>query len=442
MSYFKSIIQDVKADDNNSSTDNILFGETWSGTSTSTLGVVGLQFSLKTDQNMTVCVEQSPDGTNWDLTDEYDYISSKGGDGWTTQAINSYMRVLVTNVGFTGTTYFRAQTALCPIAEPLPRSLSDDGRLKSECHISDQNDRHVRISRQSELLTTPVYRMVGTSFNTYYDTNFWLTGGTNGGTVSFDGDAQLSSSIASGGTATLNSVRKARFVTGSANLYRGALRLTTLPTSGCTRRTGAYNDDNGFYLQLSGETLGIGSRKGGVDTVVSSGSFNGDFGSTVDLSETVGTNAFGLKIEYGIQSVDYYVGDTLLHKIPLVDDSFVETLTLPLRTEVINQGSTANNGIIIFAKSLFRIGELKTNPTWKYFEGNQAEVCKYSSGTIHSLIIQDSSGNAAIYDGIDDTGTLIADVDLATGTLVFDLSFNNGLYIETTNGANVTVTYE
>jgi hypothetical protein len=62
MSYFKHIKQDVVADPNNSSVVNLAAAATFTGTSTSTLGVVGLQVSLKTDQNCTVYVDQSPDG--------------------------------------------------------------------------------------------------------------------------------------------------------------------------------------------------------------------------------------------------------------------------------------------------------------------------------------------------------------------------------------------
>jgi len=190
-----AILQNVQADANNGTTTNILYGETWSGTSTSTLGVVGLQYSLKTDQNCTVYVDQSPDGTNWDIIDEYNYVSGENF-GVTTQAISSYVRARIKNIGYTGTTYLRAQMALCPVVEAVPRSLSDDGRLKSESHITDPNDRHAWISRQNELLISHVYRLVGTSFNnSYYDTNFWLSGGTNGGTVLFDGEVQLQTSI-------------------------------------------------------------------------------------------------------------------------------------------------------------------------------------------------------------------------------------------------------
>ena len=75
--------QDVYADPNNSSTTNLTSGNsyTFTGTGTSTLGIVGLQWSLKTDQNATVYIEESDDDSNWDISYSFDYIESKGGRG-------------------------------------------------------------------------------------------------------------------------------------------------------------------------------------------------------------------------------------------------------------------------------------------------------------------------------------------------------------------------
>ena len=58
-----TVEQNVVEDTNNSSTSNLASAATFTGTATSTLGVVGLQWSLKTDQNCTVYIEESPDGT-------------------------------------------------------------------------------------------------------------------------------------------------------------------------------------------------------------------------------------------------------------------------------------------------------------------------------------------------------------------------------------------
>jgi len=59
MSYFKNIKQDVVADAGNASSANLASGATWAGTPVSTLGVVGLQWNLNTDQNCTVYSEES-----------------------------------------------------------------------------------------------------------------------------------------------------------------------------------------------------------------------------------------------------------------------------------------------------------------------------------------------------------------------------------------------
>lgn len=122
--------QDVNTDSNNSSVVNLASGATFTGISTSTLGVIGLQWGLKTSENCTVYIDQSDDETNWDLCDTFNYKTSVGGRGETVQAIKSYWRIRVTNNGSSTTTYFRLSGVLCPIADPLPRSLTPTGRLK------------------------------------------------------------------------------------------------------------------------------------------------------------------------------------------------------------------------------------------------------------------------------------------------------------------------
>ena len=130
-----SLVQNVVADTNNSSTTNLTAGATFTGTSSSTLGVVGLQWSLKTSENCTVYIDQSDDETNWDLCDTFNYYTSVGGRGETVQALKSYWRIRVKNIGASTTTYFRLAGVLCPIASPLPRALTPTGRLK----VSNEN---------------------------------------------------------------------------------------------------------------------------------------------------------------------------------------------------------------------------------------------------------------------------------------------------------------
>lgn len=164
MAYFPSlsVTQNVitDADNSNDNASQIAVGATWNsaGTGTSTLGVVGIQVSVKTDQNLEIYIDQSPDGTNWDITDTINYWHALGGDGWTIQAVNAYVRVRAKNVGTAETTYIRLWTVLCPIVEAVPRTLNEDGHFKTtvygingnlgtESHISPQggpaNDRNI-----------------------------------------------------------------------------------------------------------------------------------------------------------------------------------------------------------------------------------------------------------------------------------------------------------
>jgi len=437
-----AMIQDIHTSVNNFSEANILSGETWTGTADETLGVNGIQIFHSADRECTVYLDQSVDTgftSELTITDSFSCLSNIPCTR-TFVSVGPYFRIRVTNNDTIDTTVIITAAGMTPYINPLPRALSDDGRMKSECHITDGNDRHTWISRQNELFTTPVYRMVGTSFNTDYDTSFWLTGGTDGGAVSFNGAAALITSTDAAGYAKIDSVRKCRYVTGSSNIFRGYSHLSTDPVEGCTRRFGAYNDDNGFFMQLSGLTFSVGYRKATVDTLIETGSFNGVLGSNVSV---VGQQNYAFFIEMDTNGARYYINSELLHSVPVPYLPLTQTLTLPIRAEVWNEGSTANNGLTLLATSLFRVGELHTNPTWKYFEGAQSEVCKYNAGTLHAIIVQDSSGSMEIWDGTDDTGVQIADIDLATGTLTFDLPYNNGLYIETTGaGANVVVTYE
>ena len=127
-----AIIQDVHVSTTNSSTTNIASAASFTGTSIGTLGVNSIQVNLFADQNCTVQVQQSQEGTNWNIIDTYTYTANSTdiSAGRTFQAVASFVRVIVTNNGGSTTTSFRLQTILCPSANPLPRALTQSGNLK------------------------------------------------------------------------------------------------------------------------------------------------------------------------------------------------------------------------------------------------------------------------------------------------------------------------
>jgi len=121
-------IQDVHESTGNSSDDNLAAGASFTGTADTTLGVAGLQVNIIASQPIRISIQQSMDGINWDIQDDFDTYADRG-DGRTIQATAAYIRVVATNIGPATTTYFRLQTVLCPVVEALPRALTPDGRL-------------------------------------------------------------------------------------------------------------------------------------------------------------------------------------------------------------------------------------------------------------------------------------------------------------------------
>jgi hypothetical protein len=125
-----AIRQDVHVSAANSSTANIGAGNTFTGVGETTLGVAAIQVNLFINQTATVFVDQSADNANWDITDSWQ-VPANTGESRTIQATDNYYRVRVTNIGSGTATVVRLNTAVCPVCEAVPRSLSTGGNLKT-----------------------------------------------------------------------------------------------------------------------------------------------------------------------------------------------------------------------------------------------------------------------------------------------------------------------
>ena len=242
-----SIRQQVIADPNNSisGTDTLRAATayTYTGTATSTLGVAGIQVALFADKNCTVLVQQSINGTDWDISDSYTYYASSSF-GVTVQAVSSFVRVSVSSASLT-TGAFRLGTALCPIVEALPRSLNEDGNLKTSIYgIHDDYGFEVENTPTDEMRVITPTRLVGAVFDAdgnagAVDANFWTGVATNVGTgVQASGQVTLATTAAASKGYFLASKRRARYVSGSSNSYRAVLTLNNAGVSGNTRKWG------------------------------------------------------------------------------------------------------------------------------------------------------------------------------------------------------------
>jgi hypothetical protein len=96
-------------------------------------------------------------------------------------------------------------------------------------------------------------------------------------------------------------------------------------------------------------------------------------------------------------------------------------------------------------------GRLFTSPavwSYKYIAGVATTVVKSGTGTLNTISFSPSSGTLTIYDNTAGSGTIMGVFSPGSGssamptTLTFNLTFNTGLTIVTTNAnQSITVTY-
>jgi hypothetical protein len=466
MSFFRSIVQNVQADSANSSTANINAGDTWNsaGAGTSTLGVAGIQVNIYMSQNATVYVDQSQEGTNWDITDTFSYYTPMNGASWTVQATASYVRVRVKNTGTATATTVRIQTALCPIVEAVPRALDLSGNLKVGVkNITGSFGKEVKVSPMGALKQATTTRLTGTSFwGTTVDTNFWASTPTNNGSATqSSGELTLNTNTTTpNGSVIVQSVRTARYTAASPNYYRGVVRLPAVTTSTGTntRRWGAYDVDNGFFFEANQANLAVTPiltlvcRKTAGDTNrVVSGAFNG----TQGLSFLLDNNVHVYEIYWSNSNAWFFIDDVLIHTFSGATATLVDTTSLKIGLETINAGTNqVNNTLVVRSSTINRFGQLVTQPQYRYQSGTTTGViAKYGPGNLHTVIISSQVQNSVvtIYDGTTTGGTVMfaaafaaANNSLNPTTIDFQgVPFSTGLFLViATQNSNVTLIYE
>ncbi|MBT7082086.1 MAG: hypothetical protein HN929_11605 [Chloroflexi bacterium] len=282
----------------------------------------------------------------------------------------------------------------------------------------------------------------------------------DGSVAQSGGEIDLHTDAAAGGTAASSakytSVRKARFVAGSAMLFEGGFNFKTAYTANNIRRVGAYTTQatinspvDGFYFELSNAAFSVNSRaNSGTVSTVASGSFNGELG--VSWTPTADTY-YKLTIEYTPLAAFFYVNGQLLHKKVGAHQSYF--MTLPITIECLNTSGTTDVSFESVGMYISRQGELATNQTSKFLQGISTTVCKYGAGVVKGIIITDVVDDTEVdfYDG-DTTGDPLlwasggikAKTDYAPIPIdFFGMPFSDGLTVDiNTQICNVLVIYE
>lgn len=410
-----NVRQDVEISTGNSSTTNITASGSFIGSACSTLGVAGIQVMFHCDIHCEIYVEQSSNGTDWDISDLYKYYRHLDNFGITIQAVGAYFRVRIVNPSITkSTTELRLTSITCPIVEALPRSLDEDGHL--QVSVEGLNDHFGFVGQftpMRDLKTTTTCKLVGTQFVSAADTKFWTlsTSGTSAYATVSNGICTLSSGNSGSGYAKLASVRVARFIFGNPNLQRGLFKLSEVIVAKNSRKWGAFIatadvPTNGFYFSVSNDgLLAANTCNNGTETSIKSGDFNGQ------VSEfALDTNVHAYEIMYYMMGVWFYVDEVLLHKFVPTVAPLSQVFNLPITSISSNSASgTANASIEIWSSSIMRLGPMQTSPISYFVTGTGTVNLKMSAGQLHNLTLSGVTVNSVVklIDGTDSSGTTL-----------------------------------
>jgi hypothetical protein len=456
MSYFPSITQSVTVDVANSYAGTIAAGVTWNsaGVGTSTLGVNAIQFVVKSDQNLTLFVDQGSANNNFQITDTYHYYSAIGNFGLTVQAVGAYVRIRATNTTTVNATAVQIDTVLCPIVEALPRSLDLEGNLKVA--IYGDEDGYGFESENTPIgdkrVVEPI-RIVGTSFGgPAIETSYWTVTATgSGGVAAAQSNAQLllTSGTVNGNVAIAYTAQRARYIGGTSMRLRGTLQLDA-GTANNTRRWGiGYGASlptftDGAWFQMSGTTFSIVTMKGGSATVVDSGSFNGLLGGTYSPDTTIHT----YEIYYTSSYVYFVINGLILHTVFASAATWASTMGFYAFFDNRNSGTATSVTLAARVFTLYRLGKSETEALHYHIAGANAGILlRNGPGRLHAVIINAAveGSSISLYDAVSATNPIAIIVAGLWGiaTLDYHLNYYTGLYVVTTfAGTDVTIIYE
>lgn len=287
-----------------------------------------------------------------------------------------------------------------------------DLQMKAYAHVS-----HFGALKTSSVIPVLKGNFAGSSL----DTSLWDSTTANGGNVVVeDGVGKLNTSTASNGSVKLFSVRPGRFEAGQVTVYQSGV-YAGAGVENNTRRWGLMTSDeqNGLFFEWSGMDFRVVARKGGTDTAVSTGSFNGgqkwkpgNANNTFRIFYSAGRAIF-CRAQAGNIKVLHTMVDT---DLPLVDD-----LDMGLYYENTNTGNTTDVELRVRGASSSVFGELS-----RYDSGGALLTADYEKEVALGYVSKHS-----------DVTRFGRNADIDTGPE--DIFAGSGVYAGTPTGSPETV---
>lgn len=318
----------------------------------------------------------------------------------------------------------------------------------------DQYNFVVENTPMDEMRTAIPVRLVGATFPNggnagAVDANFWTAAqtGTLAGSTQANGQVVITSGTDATGTASIQTVRRARYNGGSANRFRSQIQLGDTGNADNIRRWGMFDGTDGAYFELNGTTLNVVTIKTGTPSRVASASWNNNT-TTPTL-----TNINTYEIYITNAKVYFVINGVLKHTVSATSTTWADNLNFPVRIDSTNSAGSTAYTITCRVATIYRLGELMTSPTYKNITGvSSSQILKYGAGVLHSIGIGTPVNNATItvYDNTTGTTNKIGLLTLPNSATPFvwdfgskGLTFSNGLNIvPSSTSLDLTINYE
>ncbi len=301
------------------------------------------------------------------------------------------------------------------------------------------------IGPRGEAKTAELNRLVGATFDTTaLLANTWTSSMANGGTTaSANGELTVSTNTTANGSASIQSVKIARFIIGTSNIYASSIRLSDVGGVDNIREWGAFDANNasgnGIYWRLNGTAWELATRKAGVVTTIPESSFNGPNPIVKD------TNNHFYEIVYAENEATFFQDRKFIHRE--IFSSVIPFASMHLKTglrSVNSGGSIVQHQLFSRGATISRLGTVSTRGIYQRIIGAATTVLKDSPGKLHRMMLNGGGGTSiTIYDNTAGSGTIISLINpIASGVghFDFDLDFDAGLTVVTL-GAGIDVTF-
>jgi len=450
------INQNTVVDALNSTTANLAAGATFTGSAVPDLNYTAVQYIISASQDCAVYVDQSPDGVNWDISDQFAFHAPTG-NGNTIQLVASYYRVRVTNTSATATTFLRLQVIDVPFLASLPRSLDNDGHLQTHTYgFQDSYATEQHLAPNGEVIAVPLYKLAGDVFTgNPLDTNFWTPSlGTGGSAVVASGELTISTGTTANNAVEVTSVRTARYSGLAPNKFRTVVQLPDAGVVNNVRHWGVgtisgTSIQNGAVFKMNGTSLELDTYRSGVEAPITNGNFNGQWGRNFNP----GLTSHFYEIIYQPRQVIWFADNKIIHTLTANTAPWTDEIHLPIHFGNYNiNGSTTNVSMSVRHGTVARFGIPDIQPTSNFVVGLNAGLnLKNSPGNLHGIVLSGITNNAVItlYDSLTATGKVIwTSGPLTANGLPFFIDtkripFSIGLTVAITGAnTNVLVMYE